>query len=83
MTSRLLLLVSISILLVTTIVVALFGVVPIPEYETFPSGKGFNGKLIYHVEFQSENIIPIKVIAFATFDFCVGLELLSNSTISW
>ena len=58
MTSRLLLLVSISILLVTTVVVALFGVVPLPEYETFPSGKGFNGKLIYHVEFQSENIIP-------------------------
>ena len=53
MTSRLLLLVSISILLVTTVVVALFGVVPLPEYETFPSGKGFNGKLIYHVEFQS------------------------------
>ena len=58
MTSRLLLLVSISILLVTTVVVALFGVVPLPEYKTFPSGKGFNGKLIYHVEFQSENIIP-------------------------
>ena len=46
MTSRLLLLVSISILLVTTVVVALFGVVPLPEYETFPSGKVFNGKLI-------------------------------------
>lgn len=58
MTSRLLLLVSISILLVTTVVVALFGVVPLPEYETFSSGNGFNGKLIYHVEFQSENIIP-------------------------
>ncbi len=58
MTSRLLLLVSIAILLVTTVVVALFGVVPIPEYETFVSDKGFNGKLIYHVEFQSENIIP-------------------------
>ena len=58
MTSRLLLLVSISILLVTTVVVALFGVVPLPEYETFPSDKGFNGKIIYHVEFQSENIIP-------------------------
>ena len=58
MTSRLLLLVSISILLVTTVVVALFGVVPLPEYEPFPSGKGFNGKLIYHVEFQSENVIP-------------------------
>ena len=58
MTSRLLLLVSIAILLVTTVVVALFGVVPLPEYETFASDKGFNGKLIYHVEFQSENIIP-------------------------
>ena len=58
MTSRLLLLVSIAILLVTTVVVALFGVVPLPEYETFASDKGFNGKLIYYVEFQSENIIP-------------------------
>ena len=58
MTSRLLLLVSIAILLVTTVVVALFGVVPLPEYETFASDKGFDGKLIYHVEFQSENIIP-------------------------
>ncbi len=58
MTSRLLLLVSIAILLVTTVIVALFGVVPLPEYETFASDKGFNGKLIYHVEFQSENIIP-------------------------
>ena len=58
MTSRLLLLVSIAILLVTTVVVALFGVVPLPEYETFALDKGFDGKLIYHVEFQSENIIP-------------------------
>ena len=58
MTSRLLLLVSIAILLVTTVIVALFGVVPLPEYETFALDKGFDGKLIYHVEFQSENIIP-------------------------
>ena len=58
MTSRLLLLVSIAILLVTSVIVALFGVVPLPEYETFTSDKGFDGKLIYHVEFQSENIIP-------------------------
>ena len=58
MTSRLLLLVSIAILLVTTVVVALFGVVPLPEYETFALDKDFDGKLIYHVEFQSENIIP-------------------------
>ncbi len=58
MTSRLLLLVSIAILLVTTVVVALFGVVPLPEYETFELDNGFDGKLIYHVEFQSENIIP-------------------------
>ena len=47
-----------NIFLVTTIIVAIFGVVPLPEYEILENEEGLNGKLIYHVQVQSQNLIP-------------------------
>ena len=58
MTNRRLLFVSITILITTTIIVAVFGIVPLPNYEDLASENNFDGKLIYYVERQSENIIP-------------------------
>ena len=58
MTNRRLLFVSITILITTTIIVAVFGIVPLPDYEDLASENNFEGKLIYYVEKQSENIIP-------------------------
>lgn len=58
MTNKQLLIVSISILVTTTIIVAVFGIVPLPNYEDLSSENNFDGKLIYFVELQSENIIP-------------------------
>ena len=58
MTNRRLLFVSIAILITTTIIVAVFGIVPLPNYEDLASENNFEGKLIYYVEKQSENIIP-------------------------
>ena len=58
MTNRRLLIASIVILITTTIVVAVFGIVPLPNYEDLASENNFDGKLIYYVERQSENIIP-------------------------
>ena len=49
---------SLGIFIITTIIVALFGVVPLPEYEVLREDLGLNGKLIYHVEVQSQNLIP-------------------------
>ena len=58
MTNRRLLIASIAILITTTIIVAVFGIVPLPNYEDLASENNFEGKLIYYVEKQSENIIP-------------------------
>ncbi len=58
MTNRRTLIVSIAILITTTIIVALFGIVPLPEYGELSSENNFGGKIIYHIEIQSENIIP-------------------------
>ena len=58
MTNRRLLFVSITILITTTIIVAVFGIVPLPNYEDLTSKNNFDGKLIYYVEIQSDNIIP-------------------------
>ena len=58
MTNKRVLIVSIAILLTTTIIVAIFGIVPLPKYEDLSSENNFDGKLIYYMELQSENIIP-------------------------
>ena len=58
MTNKRLLIVSITILITTTIIVAVFGIVPLPNYENLSSENNFDGKLIYYMELQSENIIP-------------------------
>ena len=58
MTNKRLLIVSITILITTTIIVAVFGIVPLPDYEDLSSENNFDGKLIYFMELQSENIIP-------------------------
>ena len=58
MTNKQLLIVSVSILVTTTIIVAVFGIVPLPDYEDLSSENNFDGKLIYFMELQSENIIP-------------------------
>ena len=57
MTNRNNLLLSITILLLTTVVVGIFGIVPFPEYETSLK-KDLTGKIIYFSEIQSKNIIP-------------------------
>jgi len=58
MTNKRVLIVSITILITTTIIVAIFGIVPLPSYEDLSSENNFDGKLIYYMELQSENIIP-------------------------
>tara|TARA_B100000131_G_scaffold80515_3_gene77321 strand:- start:13508 stop:14275 length:768 start_codon:yes stop_codon:yes gene_type:complete len=49
---------SLGIFVVTTIIVALFGVVALPKYDVLKQDQGLKGKLIYHVEIQSQNLIP-------------------------
>ena len=49
---------SLGKLLITTITVAIFGVVPLPEYKILKNEEGLKGKLIYHVQVQSQNLIP-------------------------
>tara|TARA_Y100001970_G_C14090931_1_gene779993 strand:+ start:45 stop:803 length:759 start_codon:yes stop_codon:yes gene_type:complete len=58
MSSRILLIISVSIFVTTAVVVAVFGVVPIPDYEDLTSDNKLSGKLIYHIEIQTENILP-------------------------
>ena len=49
---------SLMIFLVTTIIVGVFGVVPLPEYGNLTSNMEFDGKIIYRVEIESQNLIP-------------------------
>ena len=49
MTNRKNLLLSITILLLTTVVVGIFGIVPFPEYKT-SLNKDVTGKIIYFSE---------------------------------
>lgn len=58
MTNKRVLIVSTTILITTTIIVAIFGIIPLPNYGDLSSENNFDGKLIYYMELQSENIIP-------------------------
>ena len=58
MSNRLLLLISSTIFVATALIVAIFGVIPLPEYEDLKSNNQINGKLIFNVEIQTENILP-------------------------
>ena len=78
MTNKRLLIVSITILTATTIIVAVFGIVPLPNYEDLSSENNFDGKLIYYMELQSENIIPP---APDIMDSCIFYIDLSNDLI--
>ena len=49
---------SLIIFLATTIIVGIFGVVPLPEYGNITSNMKFEGKIIYRVEIESQNLIP-------------------------
>ena len=49
---------SLIIFLATTIIVGVFGVVPLPEYGNLTSNMEFDGKIIYRVEIESQNLIP-------------------------
>ncbi len=49
---------SLMIFLTTTIIVAVFGVIPLPEYGNLTSNMEFDGKIIYRVEIESQNLIP-------------------------
>ena len=83
MTNRRLLFVSIAILITTTIIVAVFGIVPLPDYEDLASENNFDGKLIYYVEIQSENIIPPApdIIDSCTFYIDLSSDLLEEEKI--
>ena len=83
MTNRRLLFVSIAILITTTIIVAVFGIVPLPNYEDLVSENNFDGKLIYYVEIQSENIIPPApdIIDSCTFYIDLSSDLLEEEKI--
>ena len=83
MTNRRLLFVSITILITTTIIVAVFGIVPLPDYEDLASENNFDGKLIYYVEIQSENIIPPApdIIDSCTFYIDLSSDLLEEEKI--
>lgn len=78
MTNKRLLIVSITILITTTIIVAVFGIVPLPNYQDISSENNFDGKLIYLMELQSENIIPP---APDIMDSCIFYIDLSNNLI--
>ena len=78
MTNKQLLIASKSILVTTTIIVAVFGIVPLPNYEDLSSENNFDGKLIYFMELQSENIIPP---APDIMDSCIFYNDLSNELI--
>ena len=58
MPNRLLLLISATIFVSTALIVAIFGVIPLPEYEDLKSNNQITGKLIFNVEIQTENILP-------------------------
>ena len=58
MPNKRLLFISTGILLITTLIVGMFGVVPLPEYDSITEDYNFEGKVIYHVEVQTKNIIP-------------------------
>ena len=83
MTNRRLLIASIAILITTTIIVAVFGIVPLPNYEDLVSENNFDGKLIYYVEIQSENIIPPApdIIDSCTFYIDLSSDLLEEEKI--
>ena len=49
---------SLMIFLATIIIVGVFGVIPLPEYGNLTSNMEFDGKIIYRVEIQSQNLIP-------------------------
>ena len=49
---------SLMIFLATTIIVGVFGVIPLPEYGNLTSNIEFDGKIIYRVEIESQNLIP-------------------------
>ena len=49
---------SLMIFLATTIIVGVFGVIPLPEYGNLTSNMEFDGKIIYRVEIESQNLIP-------------------------
>ena len=50
--------ISLIIFLATTIIVGVFGVIPLPEYGNLTSNMEFEGKIIYRVEIESQNLIP-------------------------
>ena len=58
MSNRLLLSISATIFVATALIVAIFGVIPLPEYEDLKSDSRITGKLIFSVEIQTENILP-------------------------
>ena len=49
---------SLMIFLATTTIVGVFGVIPLPEYGSLTSNMEFDGKIIYRVEIESQNLIP-------------------------
>ena len=49
---------SLMIFLTTTIIVGVFGVIPLPEYGNLTNNMEFDGKIIYRVEIESQNLIP-------------------------
>ena len=49
---------SLMIFIATIIIVGVFGVIPLPEYGNLTSDMEFDGKIIYRVEIESQNLIP-------------------------
>ena len=49
---------SLMIFIATIIIVGVFGVIPLPEYGNLTSNMEFDGKIIYRVEIESQNLIP-------------------------
>ena len=48
---------SLLILLFSVVIVATFGIIPLPEYST-ESNLNLDGEIFYSTEIQSSNIIP-------------------------
>ena len=79
MSNRHLLLISATIFVATALIVAIFGVIPLPEYEDLKSDNQITGKLIFNVEIQTENILPP---APDILDTCIFYIDLSNESLT-
>ena len=53
---------SLMIFIATIIIVGVFGVIPLPEYGNITSNMEVDGKIIYRVEIERQNLIHLALV---------------------